>query len=68
MQYFVMDEDRSAGYTGFVDAAHEWGLPGVFKCPACKATWSAGFSYPCVDLTPVATLADFETARPVLSM
>jgi uncharacterized double-CXXCG motif protein len=64
MQYFIIDEDRSTGYTGSVDAAPKWGLPGILDCPACKATWSAGFSYPCVDLTPVATLADFEKARP----
>jgi uncharacterized double-CXXCG motif protein len=65
MQYFVIDEDRSAGYTGFVDAAHKWRLPGIRNCPVCKATWSgAGFAYPSVDLTPVAALADFEKARP----
>ncbi len=64
MQYFTIDEDRTAGYTGFVDAAHKWKLPGIRNCPACKATWGGGFSYPCVDLTPVAALADFETARP----
>ncbi|PTL79367.1 double-CXXCG motif protein [Vitiosangium sp. GDMCC 1.1324] len=64
MKYFVIEEDRSAGYTGFVDAAPKWGLPGVRDCPVCKTTWGAGFSYPCVDLTPVTALADFETARP----
>jgi uncharacterized double-CXXCG motif protein len=64
MQYFVVEEDRSAGYTGYVDAAHKWGLPGLFNCPACKATWSGGSkAYPSVDLTPVAALADFEEAR-----
>ncbi|OJT18455.1 hypothetical protein BO221_41070 [Archangium sp. Cb G35] len=62
-QYFTIDEDRSASYTGFVDAAHKWKLPGV-HCPACDATWGAGFSYPCVDLSPVSALADFEKARP----
>lgn len=63
MQYFIINEDRSAGYTGFVDAANKWGLPGIRNCPACKSTWSAGFAYPSVDLTPVVALADFETAR-----
>jgi uncharacterized double-CXXCG motif protein len=63
MQYFVIKEDKSAGYTGFVDAANKWVLPGV-HCPACDATWAGGFSYPCVDLTPVAALANFEEARP----
>jgi uncharacterized double-CXXCG motif protein len=63
MNYFAIDEDRSAGYTGFVDAAHKWGLPGIDNCPACKSTWSSILSYPSVDLTPVAALADFEEAR-----
>jgi uncharacterized double-CXXCG motif protein len=63
MQYFVVKEDRSAGYTGFIDAAHKWGLPGVRNCPGCNGTWAGGFAYPSVDLTPVAVLADFEKAR-----
>ena len=63
MQYFAIEEDRSTGYTGFVDAAHKWGLPGVRNCPACKSTWGSRLAYPSVDLTPVATLANFETAR-----
>jgi uncharacterized double-CXXCG motif protein len=64
MDYFALEEDRSAGYTGEVDGSHKWGLPGLLHCPACNATWSGGSkSYPSVDLTPVATLADFEKAR-----
>ncbi|PTL82964.1 double-CXXCG motif protein [Vitiosangium sp. GDMCC 1.1324] len=63
MQYFAIDEDKSAGYTGFINAAHKWGLPGVRNCPACKTTWSSILAYPSVDLTPVAALADFEKAR-----
>lgn len=63
MPYFVIKEDKAAGYTGFIDAAHKWGLPGIRKCPGCSATWSSGFAYPSVDLTPIATVADFETAR-----
>jgi len=63
-QYFVIEEDRSAGYTGFIDASHKWGLPGVLNCPSCKATWGAGFIYPSVDLTSVEALADFVEARP----
>ncbi|WP_309896041.1 double-CXXCG motif protein [Archangium sp.] len=63
MRYFIIEEDKSLGYTGFVNAAPKWGLPGVI-CPGCKATWSAtGTDYPSVDLTPVAALADFEKAR-----
>jgi uncharacterized double-CXXCG motif protein len=64
MRYFRIREDKALGYTGFVNAAPKWGLPGVDTCPACKATWSAaGRSYPSVDLTPVTALADFAEAR-----
>jgi len=63
MKYFVIKEDRAIDYTGSVDAAHKWGLPGVSNCPGCKSTWGAILAYPLVDLTPVAALADFETAR-----
>ncbi|MGZ3457457.1 MAG: SitI6 family double-CXXCG motif immunity protein [Archangium sp.] len=64
MQYFVIKEDKAAGYTGFVDAAPKWALPGILNCPGCEGTWSSILAYPSVDLTPVAALADFEKARP----
>jgi uncharacterized double-CXXCG motif protein len=61
MRYFRIREDKSLGYTGFVNAGHKWGLPGVDTCPACKATWAdTSFAYPSVDLTSVAALAKFE--------
>jgi uncharacterized double-CXXCG motif protein len=64
MRYFRIREDSSSGYTGDLDGKHKWKLPGIFRCPACKATWSAGAGpYPSVDLTPIASQADFETAR-----
>ncbi len=64
MRYFIIEEDKSLGYTGFVNAGHKWGLPGVDTCPACKATWAAtSKAYPSVDLTPVTALADFVEAR-----
>ena len=63
MRYFRIQEDKSSGYTGFVEAVPKWLLPGIRNCPACKATWSGGFSYPSVDLTPVASLANFEEPR-----
>ncbi|HLM42698.1 MAG TPA: double-CXXCG motif protein [Myxococcaceae bacterium] len=68
MRYFIIEEDKSLGYTGFVNAAPKWGLPGVKDCPACKATWAdISKAYPSVDLTPVAALARFERpgARPI---
>ncbi len=64
MRYFRIEEDRSSSYTGEVDGVHKWGLPGIFCCPVCKATWSGGSKmYPSVDLNAVAALADFEEAR-----
>jgi uncharacterized double-CXXCG motif protein len=63
MRYFKIKEDKSAGYTGFVEAVPKWGLPGILDCPTCKATWGGGFAYPSVDLTPVASLANFEEPR-----
>ncbi|WP_309892459.1 double-CXXCG motif protein [Archangium sp.] len=68
MRYFIIEEDKSLGYTGFVNAAPKWGLPGVKDCPACKATWAdISKAYPSVDLTPVAALARFERpgAKPI---
>ncbi|HEX5745825.1 MAG TPA: double-CXXCG motif protein [Archangium sp.] len=63
MNYFRIREDRSADYTGSVDASHRWGLPGV-RCPVCLDAWSGGANvYPSVDLTPILSLADFETPR-----
>jgi len=64
MRYFIIEEDKSLGYTGFVEAGNKWGLPGVDTCPACKATWAnTTKAYPSVDLTPVTALADFAEPR-----
>lgn len=64
MRFFELNEDAAAGYTGAVDAAHKWKLPGVI-CPGC-VTWGAGSkAYPSVDLSPISSRADFETARAV---
>ena len=64
MDYFSIEEDKSSAYTGCIDGTHKWGLPGILGCPGCKASWGAGAkSYPSVDLTPVAALADFEEPR-----
>ena len=64
MCYFIIEEDKSLGYTGFVEAGNKWGLPGVDTCPACKATWAnTTKAYPSVDLTPVTALADFAEPR-----
>lgn len=62
MRYFTIEEDKSSEYTGFVNGAHKWGLPGIDTCPACKSTWaSTSRTYPSVDLTPLSTLSEFES-------
>lgn len=64
MDYFSIEEDRSSVYTGYIEGTHKWGLPGILRCPGCKVSWSGGAkSYPSVDLSPVAALADFEEPR-----
>jgi len=63
MLYFIIEEDRSVGYTGCIDGSHKWRLPSVI-CPDCQPTWSDGSTpYPSVDLSPIVSLADFENAR-----
>jgi len=60
MKYFTVEEDRSPLYTGVITGSHKWGLPGVDTCPACGATWGDNSrAYPSVDLTSVASLAEF---------
>ncbi len=64
MQYFRIRENKASGYMTSVDATHKWKLPGVLDCPACGSTWGDNSrAYPSVDLTLVASLADFEEAR-----
>jgi uncharacterized double-CXXCG motif protein len=63
MNYFTFDRDKASGYTGDVDGSYKWGLPGII-CPLCKAIWGGGYMYPSVDLTSIATLANFEEPRP----
>lgn len=52
MKFYVVEEDRTAGFTGNLRAIPPWGLPGVSPCNACGAAggW-AGLQYPCVDLS-----------------
>ncbi|MFY0562960.1 double-CXXCG motif protein [Archangium lansingense] len=64
MHYFRIEEDNSSVYTGHVEGSHKWGLPGIRNCTVCRATWGTDTrAYPSVDLSPVATLADFEEPR-----
>ncbi|MFL5358074.1 double-CXXCG motif protein [Archangium sp.] len=68
MRYFIIRGDDPSEYTGFIQEGRKWGLPGVATCPVCKSTWGdVSRSYPSVDLTPVATLANFAdpSAEPI---
>ena len=64
MKYFTVKEDSSPVYTGVITGSHQWRLPGVDTCAACRVTWSDNSrAYPSVDLSPVASLADFVEPR-----
>jgi len=52
VKFYEADQDTSLGYTGYLDAVHRWGLPGVQPCPTCRAGGgSPSLAYPCVDLS-----------------
>jgi uncharacterized double-CXXCG motif protein len=64
MRYFKVGQDKSLGYTGYIEGKHKWLLPGIRRCPACDSTWSSGsLFYPSVDLSAVTSLGDFEEPR-----
>ncbi|WP_205525414.1 double-CXXCG motif protein [Pyxidicoccus trucidator] len=52
MKFYEAETDASTGYTGYLDAVHRWGLPGVQPCPTCRTGGgSPSLAYPCVDLS-----------------
>jgi len=52
MKIYEVREDRTSGYTGFVNGVNKWGLPGLESCPTCGwAGGALGVDYPCVDLS-----------------
>ena len=53
MKFHALERDPSPRYTGNLNAAHKWGLPGVERCPVCDLPpeeYTMG-QYPCVDLS-----------------
>ncbi len=53
MKFYALQRDPSPRYTGNLNAAHTWGLPGVEPCPVCDLQ-PEGYTmaqYPCVDLS-----------------
>ena len=68
MRLFEIDPDDSDGGPSYgyeLDAAHEYGLPGL-KCPACGATWAAtGPAFPGVDLSGLPSPERYRDGWPV---
>ncbi|HYO51252.1 double-CXXCG motif protein [Archangium sp.] len=53
MKFYELERDSSPRYTGNLNAAHTWWLPGVEPCPVCDLQPEGGTlaQYPCVDLS-----------------
>ncbi len=65
MSIYRVESPQVPSYTGNLNAAHPWGLPGLANCPGCGATWSeAGLHYPGVDLASMPNRHEYETPRP----
>lgn len=64
MKYYWLRAAKAPHLTGYLSAAHKWGLPGVRGCPGCGASWGGvGLEYPCVDLSALPEHQEFEEAR-----
>jgi uncharacterized double-CXXCG motif protein len=64
VKFYLLDPEKAPRYKGDINAAHQWGLPGV-HCPACGAIWSKGSdAYPSVDLSSMPERKEFERPRP----
>jgi uncharacterized double-CXXCG motif protein len=63
-KFYRVRADQASRHTGNINAAHQWGLPGV-HCPACGVTWSNGTdAYPSVDLSELPNRHEYEEPRP----
>ncbi len=52
MKFYRFCEDMAPRYTGNLNAAHRWGLPGSEPCPVCGLRGkNSAAPYPCVDLS-----------------
>lgn len=69
MKFYRLKADPSPRYTGDLNAAHRWGLPGVQPCPSCGISGEGVTSaqYPCVDLSglPARELKKLSDSWPV---
>ncbi|AEI62140.1 double-CXXCG motif protein [Corallococcus macrosporus] len=61
MKFYVVEEDRTAGFSGNLRAIPPWGFPGLSPCNSCGAAggW-AGLQYPCVDLSSLPERKELE--------
>jgi uncharacterized double-CXXCG motif protein len=52
MKFYRIRQDEAPQYTGNLNAAHQWGLPGIQLCPGCGLGGKdSAAQYPCVDLS-----------------
>jgi uncharacterized double-CXXCG motif protein len=52
VRFYAIEADTAPPYTGDIDGTHQWILPGVEPCPACRAGGGIGaLNHPCVDLS-----------------
>jgi len=67
VKFYLMERDLGPRYTGYLNAGHRWGLPGVKeKCPTCGASGGVtGLHYPCVDVSGLPEREKFDEAWPV---
>ncbi|XXF77228.1 double-CXXCG motif protein [Myxococcaceae bacterium GXIMD 01537] len=69
MRFYRIKQDPAPRYTGTLNAAHPWGLPGVQPCSACGigSEGTTAAQYACVDLSslPASTLKRLSDPWPV---
>jgi uncharacterized double-CXXCG motif protein len=68
MKFYRLERDPSPRYTGYLNADHKWGLPGLERCLTCRCGGAgSGLEYPCVDLSslPPDELAKLSDPWPV---
>ncbi len=66
MKFYGITGDQAPRYTGYLNAGHKWGLPGVETCPTCGVGGGfGGLHYPCVDLSALPEREKFHEAQPV---
>jgi uncharacterized double-CXXCG motif protein len=66
LKFYKLEPETAPRYTGYLNAGHRWGLPGVERCPACRIGGGVGgLQYPCVDVSSLPEREKFHEAWPV---